>query len=404
MKNTQNQSQKQVRQKEELEGITLEYASIQKPMWKLFGFSSEDVDNVMSLKQAVPVRVYYYAGTEEVFEHPHVPKINPNHQFEVLEVLLCLLYFVKGEGFPPFFFGLQGTGKTSFFDQLHARLGLPKVEVVLGEDSEVIDLGGQMLPTEEGGMKFSEGLLVQAMRNGWTLQFEEYNLLPKRQQKMLNDAIENRRFTIETTGVKVTAHTNWRVCATANDNNTGTGSNMFVSGGGMDASVNERFWFYEKHYLPKAVEKKILVAQAMPLLKRDMKVSMAKAEDKEKVLAELVRNVCGNMDEDKKPVACIIDQMLLIAEHIRTAHENSKRTMDANAISLDSVMSTRTLIQWCLKTLTLRNLYSGTKTDMNGGKVFETAYKLTFVNGAPYDEHEVLMQIFHDSLGGVSGK
>lgn len=212
------------RTKEEFDGMNLEYEIHFTPIWKLFGFKQSEAKQIPALGRKVPVRVYYIPGQDVVFPHPLVPALNPFHIFDVLEVALCIEYFLNGTGFAPYFYGYHGTGKTSFFDQLHARLGLPKVDIILGEDSEVIDLGGQMLPTEAGGMKFHEGLLVQSMRYGWTIMFDEYDLLPTRQQKMLNNVLENKRFTIEVTGQQVVAHKNWRVCACANTNNTEPGA------------------------------------------------------------------------------------------------------------------------------------------------------------------------------------
>jgi len=385
---------------EEVDGMTLEYVIRYAQIWKLFGFAESEAKSIPALNRKVPVRLYLIPGTDEAFAHPHVPTLDLMHQFDVLEVAICLDYFLKGTGFPPFFYGLHGTGKTSFFDQLHARLGLPKVEIILGEDSEVIDLGGQMLPTEKGGMKFHEGLLVQTMRNGWTLQIDEYDLLPVRQQKMLNDVLENKRFTIEVTGQKVIAHKNWRVCVCGNSNNTGTGSSMFVSSGGGDASVNERFFFFEKTYLPKDAEKRILVNVAKPYIDSNPEVRALKdeAQKKEKI-EQLTKLICGTDDKNGAPLPCLIDQMLLVCERIRKAHINSRKTMSANGVSLDSVMSTRALKQWCMKTLELMSFYANAAPKLNED-IFKTALRLTFINGISEDEKQLVEQIFDDSLGG----
>lgn len=387
------------RKTEEVDGMTLEYGVSYAPIWKLFGFSQADAKTIPALKRKVPVRVYYIPGTDQVFDHPHVPQLNLFHIFDVMEVALCIEYFLKGTGFPPYFYGLHGTGKTSFFDQLHARLGLPKVEIILGEDSEVIDLGGQMLPTEAGGMKFHEGLLVQSMRNGWTLMLDEYDLLPTRQQKMLNDVLENKRFTIEVTGQKVIAHKNWRVCACGNTNNSGTGNNLSVSGGGLDASVNERFFFVEKHYLPKDAEKRILVNVAKPYIESHPEVRGMKDEKaKQERMQQLTALICGKEDDKGAPMACLIDQMLLVCERIRKAHINSKKSIDANGVCLESVMSTRALKEWCKKTLELMSFYVSASPKLHED-IFKTTLRLTFINGIAEEEQSIVEQIFDDSIG-----
>jgi hypothetical protein len=394
-KNGQNLKSRQV---EEIDGMLLEYGNIYVPMFKLFGFSDQDVKDVPRLKSKVPVRQYYLPGTDEIVEHTYVPTLDPNHVFDVMEVAITLDYLLKGEGFSPYFFGLHGTGKTSFYDQIHARLGLPKMLVILGEDSEVIDLGGQFLPTETGGMEFHYGFMVQAMKNGWTIQFDEYDLLPTRQQKMLNDVLENRRFGIEAKAEVVEAHANWRAVFTGNTNNTGTGSNMFVKGGG-DASVNDRFFFFEKEYLTKDQEKKILKAVAEPYIQKHPEV-LALRKDKaaqDQKMKSIEKLMVGD-DSAASPIPCLVDHMLLVCERVRKAHINSFKA-NGSGHTLDCTMSTRSLKKWLIKTLELNAFYAGATPKLHES-LLQNALKLAFLNGIDAQEADIVLEIFNSSIKG----
>ncbi|EGR4214459.1 hypothetical protein DDN60_18230 [Vibrio cholerae] len=363
-------------------GIKLEYIRKRATIAKLFHL--EDLaKEYPSLNLHVPVRIYYVAGTNTQFEHPLVPVINPNYRFDIWDLSVLLPYFVSCKGFPPYIYGLHGTGKSSLIEQIHARLGLPKMNVILGEDSEVIDLGGQMLPTEAGGMRFFDGLLVQTMRNGWTLQIDEYDLLPTRQQKMLNEVLENRRFTIEVTGEQVKAHPDWRCTVTANTNNTGGGSHMFVKSGSGDASVNERFQFLEKQYLQEEEEFKILEAEAKMLLAAHPKV---------------LKNP-DLTDQLMLGVSEIIRQILKVADLIRNAYKLSLDANNSNSgVALNCTMSTRAAREWLRSTIDLSIFFDGAKGSVMM-ELTRRAFCITFVKGVDEEEQADVLQIFDDAIG-----
>lgn len=362
-------------------GVSLEYVRKRSTIAKLFNLEHLAGD-FPSLNTALPVRIYYIAGTDMAFEHPLVPSIETNYKFDMWDLAVLLPYFVEGKGLPPYIFGLQGTGKSSLVEQIHARLGLPRAHVILGEDSEVIDLGGQLLPTEAGGMRHFDGLLAQTMRNGWTLQFDEYDLLPTRQQKMLNEVLENRRFTIEVTGEHITAHPDWRVCVTANTNNTGSGNGMFTSSGGGDASVNERFQFLEKFYMNHDDENEVLKGHAK---------------------VHLMQHPTIRRDPNKLPqlmsgVEAMIEQMQKVAERIRKAHEQSQKATANGGMALNCVMSTRTAKEWLRSAIDLAIFFDGAKQNSVLMELMERAFTITFVKGVSYEEQADVMQIYNDSI------
>ncbi|MDF9399164.1 AAA family ATPase [Vibrio sp. 1180_3] len=371
-------SQKPTRFKDEIDGIELEYVLASSTIAKLFHMEDK-AKEIPYLNTAIPHRIYLLPGTDEVFKHPLVPKIDEMYEFDLLEIVHVLPYILKGIGSVPYFYGMHGTGKSSTVDQLHARLGLPVVRIILGEDSEVIDLGGQMLPTETGGMRFHDGLLVQAMRNGWTILIDEYDLLPTRQQKMLNEVMDNRRFTIEITGEQVTAHDKWRCCLTANTNNTGTGSSSFVSSGSGDASVNDRFQMLEKHYLAPEKEKKLLTEYAVLQVKKHPQIK-------------------GSLTEPQivQAYSTVVDVMLTVAMRIRKAHEQSMKSQ-ASMATLECTISTRSLKRWIAKVIAMNEFFLGATGSLQR-EILRDAFKISFVNGISADEKDDVLQIFDDSM------
>lgn len=363
------------------EGITLEYEIVKVPTAQLFGLE-EIAANFPALQGKSPVRKYYLSGTDEVFDHPLVPKVE-YHIFDIFELAILLPYFINGKGLPPYLYGLAGTGKSSVISQLHARLGMPLVSVILGEDSEVIDLGGQMLPNELGGMKFSYGLLVQAMKNGWSLIFDEYDLLPSRQQKMLNNVLEVGRFTIESTGEVITADKNFRVCAIGNTNNTG-GNSMFASKSTGDASVNERFQFIEKFYLDKESEARILARILDSELPHHPRILRFKDEVERK----------KRLGEYKLSMEKVIDTMLTVCNDIRDAHKRSFTSNSQGMAVLECTMSTRVLKKWLTSAITMSAFFEGAKDGSIVAQIVKRAFELSFAKGVSYDEQELVIGMF----------
>ncbi|MFC5079669.1 Aerobic cobaltochelatase subunit CobS [Vibrio thalassae] len=360
---------------EDFEGLKLEYILKSVSIATLFGLEDMAKD-IPYLNTKIPQRVYLLPGTEEVFKHPLVPNVQ-EHKFELSDMIHVLMYVLKKCGKVPYLFGLHGTGKSSTYEQIHARLGIPLVRIILGEDSEVIDLGGQMLPNEQGGMTMHYGLLVTSMRNGWSLQIDEWDLLPIRQQKMLNEVIENARFTVEITGEQVTAHPKWRVMVTANTNNTGTGNNNFIQSGG-DSSVNDRFNHIEKFYLTKDDEREILKRYVKKVVNKHPKIA-------DSMTPAMIETAYDS----------VIELMLTVAERVRNAHEESKKSQ-TSLMTLECTLSTRSLKGWIDNVVALNEFYLGA-TGIDHSTMLRDAFKIAFVNGVSHDEQEDVLQILSDS-------
>lgn len=139
---------------------------------------------------------------------------------------------------------LQGdtsTGKTSLIFALASKYGRKVVRINNHEHTESSDYLGYYLTTKEG-IRFKEGPLVTAMRNGSWVLLDELNLAPSDVLEALNRLLDdNRELYIPEIDEIVRPHANFRIFATQNINYSGRQ--------GLAKSFRNRFvevFFYEK--------------------------------------------------------------------------------------------------------------------------------------------------------------
>ena len=85
--------------------------------------------------------------------------------------------------------GATATSKTSAIQYLAARLGQPVVRLNLNGQTDATELVGRYVPAE-GGWRFQEGLVPQAMRHGWWLVLDEVNLAEPAVLERINPVLE----------------------------------------------------------------------------------------------------------------------------------------------------------------------------------------------------------------------
>ena len=314
------------------------------------------------------------------FPMPSIPKINSGHCFDSLSLMVTLNYLRSGRGQIPYFFGPQGCGKSTTAEQICARIGLELIEITVGANTEVIELGGQLLPTTKGGMRFFDGALIQAMREGKVLLINEYDLMQTTEQKALNTVMEQKKFTIIQTGETVTAHPDFRIIITANTNNTG-GSGGFASSGIGDNSVNDRFIFLTMDYLSKETETQVLKDSIIDLLndiRLDPEVS------KEMTLGEQVKSL-------EPMITCMIDVATSIRESYKSGLENAVNAMSDSTLSC--ALSTRSLISWLEQVLMFKYYYG-----FNSSTVIIDSFTLAFANGISSSDKPVVIKVLKDKF------
>eukprot|EP00796_Vickermania_ingenoplastis_P012973 gene12973-8827_t len=119
--------------------------------------------------------------------------------------------------------GSPGVGKTSIVEALGAALSIRVVRINLSEQTDIMDLFGTFLPQpneeEEGGPQFawSDGVLLQALKEGCWAILDELNLASQSVLEGLNALLDHRSAVfIPELNQEFRAHPNFRVFACQN--------------------------------------------------------------------------------------------------------------------------------------------------------------------------------------------
>ncbi|KAI3975195.1 hypothetical protein MKX01_020596 [Papaver californicum] len=88
--------------------------------------------------------------------------------------------------------GSPGVGKTSLIVALGKYLGQNVVRINLSEQTDMMDLLGTDLPNEDEGFAWSDGILLQALKNGDWVLLDELNLAPQSVLEGLNAVLDHR--------------------------------------------------------------------------------------------------------------------------------------------------------------------------------------------------------------------
>ncbi len=162
--------------------------------------------------------------------------------------------------------GDPGTGKTSIVQQFHARLRWPLYQYSCSPSTEAYQLIGQLLPTESGTLRWVDGPVLRAAREGTSVLLDEWNVMDPGQGTGINMLLEGYSLTIPETGEVVHPKKGFRVFATENP----VDSRLNVAGRNVQDVANEERWMVtEADYLPedlevKAVEQALLADGTTP--------------------------------------------------------------------------------------------------------------------------------------------
>lgn len=278
---------------------------------KLFGLS--DVPETFLIKG--------YEG-----EHPAIPPIIADYVFQREKLRDVLAFWTTA---PLKALKIQGdpaTGKTSIVEQWHARLRWPLYKVPCSRSTESTRLIGGMLPISDGTLKWFDGPVLKAAREGTSVLLDEYNTLDPDQATGLNMLLEGYSITIEQTGEVVTPLPGFRVFGTENS----VQSRLSVTGRNVQDAANDDRWMnMVADYLPADLE---ILAVRQILVKASVKPDRA----------DLVAT-----------------QVVKLANEIRTAYR-----MEEDAI--EQPMSTRAVIRWAL----LIDRYQSVPSEQGGPTVY----------------------------------
>ena len=113
--------------------------------------------------------------------------------------------------------GPTSAGKTSTIEYLAKKTCNKCIRINNHEHTDIEEYIGSYIPDSKGKLVFQEGLLVEAVRNGYWVILDELNLAPSEVLEALNRLLDdnNELFIVETQEV-IKAHPKFRLFATQN--------------------------------------------------------------------------------------------------------------------------------------------------------------------------------------------
>lgn len=113
--------------------------------------------------------------------------------------------------------GPTSAGKTSTIEYLAKKTHNKCIRINNHEHTDIQEYVGSYVPDSKGKLVFQEGLLVEAVRNGYWVILDELNLAPSEVLEALNRLLDDNSelFIVETQEV-VKAHPKFRLFATQN--------------------------------------------------------------------------------------------------------------------------------------------------------------------------------------------
>ncbi|KAG9286447.1 hypothetical protein G9A89_014613, partial [Geosiphon pyriformis] len=135
----------------------------------------------------------------------------------VEENLNRLSRIVTAKRFPALIQGPTSAGKTSIIEYLAKRTGHRFVRINNHEHTDLQEYLGTYVSNPEGKLEFQEGVLIEALKNGYWIVLDELNLAPSDVLEALNRLLDdNRELLIPETQEVVKPHENFRLFATQN--------------------------------------------------------------------------------------------------------------------------------------------------------------------------------------------
>ena len=278
-----------------VDGSTLTYEVVMQSARNLFTDAHGRKSN--KLKFDVPTLVWR-DDSGNIVRHPSCPDIDHTYKFRMHHLIKYLTAKVFGQHV--WMHGHTGTGKTSFVEQVEARLGFPMERLNLDSNMERADIVGAVdIVVENGAPKsvFTQGMLPKAMVQPMVFLLDEIDAGRPDMLFVLQRALENKGLTLtEDGGRLVKPHPLFMFAGTANSRGQGDEHGWYQGVRPMNLAFLNRFGaFIEVGYLDEDDEKQFL-KDAYP----DLNTTMA---DQMAAFAQMVRNsfINGELSQTISP-------------------------------------------------------------------------------------------------------
>lgn len=210
-----------------------------------FGYGGDHPVPVRPKAEGVPAEAYLNPGSNYVFEPVMVRK---------------MLRFLLGSPARKnlLLTGEPGVGKTSFVNEVAARLGVPVFALSCSGRIRLDHMVGGF-EFVGGNTRWRDGPLVAAMRSGGIFLANEITRLDPGEQMALAEVLDaGARITIPDTGEVVVADERFRFVATGNSGTHGDGSDAYPGERASSVAFRDRFVVWEIPHLEAQAELALL--------------------------------------------------------------------------------------------------------------------------------------------------
>lgn len=218
-----------------------------------------DLTKTFGIPTPKPVMV---PGGNPQAANPFTPVKDPIYVFirDLIRVLAAWWTVPAGnEGM--LLFGPTQAGKTTLVKNFFARLNVPLVVIPCGKNTKLEDYLFQPVFSNEGGfsMRYEEGPLTQAVRNGWVVCLDEVDRLPAKESTRLHELLGGAPLLVPQLSDKpIPRSKNVRFCATANTNLRGDESGLYAGAQKQDGAFLQRWVYMKVGYMAADVEKALV--------------------------------------------------------------------------------------------------------------------------------------------------
>lgn len=150
----------------------------------------------------------------------YIPHLAKEFQLPPLETAYVPAVY-NGDVKSVLFYGPAGTGKTALVKLYCQAMQLPLMEIINCSEGMTDTILGKYIPVEEK-IIFRESNIVEAVRNGGAIAFEEINFSKPEHMAFLNSLLDDNGFILLDNGEKIKRHPNFRFFATMNVGYAGT--------------------------------------------------------------------------------------------------------------------------------------------------------------------------------------
>lgn len=202
----------------------------------------------------------------EVERHPLAPAVDHDYVFNPELLAGALRAYAAGESL--LLIGEKGTGKTSFVQQLLARLNKPLLTATMSSGTEIADLMG--CKTLEGGeVVAADGIVSYGYRHGIPVLLDEFSALRPEVALALNGVIQGDAVValnhhgfnpevgaeqLHERGAVLVKHPGFRLFAADNTGGKQATDGRYLATNEQNSSVRSRFTTLEVGYMPPHLE------------------------------------------------------------------------------------------------------------------------------------------------------